>query len=179
MWTATDDSTIARPGTPSTDNTQTLNTMMLLPAQIKTPLEFTITPSKRSSMPRRGSSGRALSRRGYAQGGLAPRCTAFPRDAVYAVTNGIVTSPPNGCRPDGAWYSALVPNLSFGDCCNARVARRLQLQLSLAHAQLLWQHFFRIVRQMASAGLPRCCRPLQRRSIRIDVPELLPGRQQA
>ena len=46
VWTIVDSSTVATPGTPATDNTaDTLNTMLLLPVRVRTPVDLSITAS--------------------------------------------------------------------------------------------------------------------------------------
>ncbi|AEO66326.1 uncharacterized protein THITE_2128403 [Thermothielavioides terrestris NRRL 8126] len=113
VWTATNSSTIATPGTPPANNTTPLNTMVLLPTRLATPFSLNATVSKRRS------SRRALFKRDHSQDGVAPRCPGFPYGTVYAASNGVSPSPPNGCGPDGEWYSSLIPNLDFGGCCNS------------------------------------------------------------
>lgn len=113
VWTTTDSGTIAAPGNPVTDNTETLNTMLLLPARIRTPLNRSSpSASKRSEVP-----GTTVWKRDMSQYGAAARCPGF-NGKMVAVSNGRSPSPPNGCGPDSAWYSALVPNLDFKGCCN-------------------------------------------------------------
>ncbi len=119
VWTTTTDgSTIATAGTPAIDNTaDTLNTMLLLPARIQTPVGLgTANPTKK-----RRSFGMTPWKRATSQDmsqfGKAQRCPNF-NSPMVAVSNGRAGSAPNGCGPDGAWYSALVPNLNFGGCCN-------------------------------------------------------------
>ncbi len=118
VWTTTaDGSTIATPGTPATDNTaSTLNTMLLLPARIQTPFDLsTVTSTKKRRSP--GTTQRKRATQDMSQFGKAQRCPNFNSQMV-AVSNGQAGSAPNGCGPDGAWYTALVPNLNFGGCCN-------------------------------------------------------------
>ncbi len=119
VWTTTDDSTIAAPGTPATDSTtEDLNTMLMLPARIRTPVDTTSTST---TTKRRRSSGTTPGttpwKRDHSQWGVAQRCPGF-NSKMIAVSNGRSGSAPNGCGPDGAWYSVLVPNLDFGGCCN-------------------------------------------------------------
>jgi hypothetical protein len=110
VWTTTDSSTIAKPGTPAIDNTaDTLNTMLLLPARVRTPVDL--------STKRRRSHGTSPWKRDMSQFGAAKRCPGF-NSPMFAVSNGRLGSAPNGCGPDGAWYSVIVPNLNFGSCCN-------------------------------------------------------------
>ncbi|KAK3307278.1 uncharacterized protein B0T15DRAFT_484445 [Chaetomium strumarium] len=111
VWTAANSSTIAAPGIPPANMTSPLNTMVILPTRLQTPLDH-------QSASRRAKVRRALARRDHAQDGSAPRCPNFPYGSVTAVSNGHSPSPPNGCGPDGAWYTALIPNLDFGGCCN-------------------------------------------------------------
>ena len=114
VWTTTDDSTLATPGTPATDSTtEDLNTMALLPARVRTPLDQT-TKRRRSTG---ATPGTTPWKRDYSQFGVAQRCPGFNSQMV-AVSNGRAGSAPNGCGPDGAWYSKFVPNLDFGGCCN-------------------------------------------------------------
>ncbi len=116
VWTITDSTTVATPGTPATDNTaDTLNTMLLLPVRVRTPVDLSVTAS--TSTKKRRSSGTTPWKRDMSQYGVAQRCPGFDSQMV-AVSNGRAGSAPNGCGPDGAWYSALVPNLNFGGCCN-------------------------------------------------------------
>jgi hypothetical protein len=115
VWTTTDSSTIATPGSPVTDNTaDTLNTMLLLPARVRTPLNQTTTSTTKR---RRSQPGMTPWKRDFSQYGVAQRCPNFNSNMV-AVSNGRSGTAPNGCGPDGAWYSVLVPNLNFGGCCN-------------------------------------------------------------
>ena len=115
VWMTTDSSTIATPGTPATDNTaDTLNTMLLLPARIRTPLNQTTTSNSKT---RRSPPGTTPWKRDMSQYGVAQRCPDF-NSKMVAASNGRAGSAPNGCGPDGAWYSVLVPNLNFGGCCN-------------------------------------------------------------
>ncbi len=114
VWTSTDTSTIAAPGTPATGESDTLNTMLLLPARIRTPLN---QPATTQTKRRRSQPGTTPWKRDFSQYGVAQRCPDFPNKMV-ATSNGRSGSAPNGCGPDGAWYSMIVPNLSFGGCCN-------------------------------------------------------------
>jgi hypothetical protein len=115
VWTATNSSTIAAPGIPPADITSPLNTMVILPTRLQTPLDQN---ENESASRRAARARRALSRRDHAQDGSAPRCPNFPYGSVMAVSNGHSPDSPNGCGPDGAWYTALIPNLDFGGCCN-------------------------------------------------------------
>ncbi|KAL1850140.1 hypothetical protein VTK73DRAFT_9749 [Phialemonium thermophilum] len=105
VWTATDSATVIAPGQPATDNTSPLNTMILLPASLQQPIGESATTQ-------------VLATRDQSQDGPGARCPGFPYGTMSAVSNGFQPSPPNGCGPDGAWYTALVPNLNFGGCCN-------------------------------------------------------------
>ena len=117
VWTIVDSTTVAAPGTPATDNTaDTLNTMLLLPVRVRTPVDLSITASTPTK--KRRSPGTTQWKRDMSQYGAAKRCPNFNSQMV-AVSNGRVGSAPNGCGPDGAWYSVLIPNLNFGSCCNA------------------------------------------------------------
>ncbi len=117
LWKTTDSGTIAMPGTPAVDNTvDILNTMVLLPARSRTPVDLSITQSTSSTKKRR-SAGTTPRKRDMSQWGKAPRCPGF-NSQMYVYSDGFPGTPPNGCGPDGEWYSVLVPNLNFGDCCN-------------------------------------------------------------
>ena len=108
LWTTTSDgSTIATPGTPATDNTaDTLNTMLLLPARIQTPVDPPTTSSgvTNTSTRRRRSPGTTPWKRDMSQFGKAQRCPGF-NSPMIAVSNGRAGSAPNGCGPDGACWS--------------------------------------------------------------------------
>ncbi len=114
VWMATDTSTIAAPGSPATSASDTLNTMLLLPARIRTPFDQSVTAQTKR---RRSQPATTPWKRDFSQYGAAQRCPNF-QSKMVAASNGRSGSVPNGCGPDGSWYSVIVPNLSFGGCCN-------------------------------------------------------------
>ncbi len=117
VWTTTDSSTVATPRTAATTEGDTLNTMLLLPARVRTPLDQGASTSTTRRRRSQQQPGMTPWKRDMSQWGVAQRCPKF-NSKMVAVSNGRSGSAPNGCGPDGSWYSMIVPNLGFGGCCN-------------------------------------------------------------
>lgn len=102
IWTATNSSTVATPGTPDNDG------MYLLDANLRTPLNTSPTSGTRR---RRGAN--------YAEYGEAPRCPNYPTNVLSVVRSNARGLNPNGCGPANGVESKLIPDLNFGSCCDA------------------------------------------------------------